>query len=417
MNKWLVVACLLAGGVALGAAAPASAVVSCTFVPPKMNVFATANGDTAKLTRSGGAILVNGVTCGAPGTPATVANTDTIKVTGALGRQNIIIDEGFGLFAPGKTVEATGLSEIEFVLALAGGTDALTVIGTLVGDNITVGTAGANVNGDDDADVTSTGVDRLTVTGTTGADKISANGGLGTGLPYPAALSVNGGDGNDTLTGGDADDYLSGDAGNDLLTGGEGDDKLYGVSGADRLSGGYGNDILVGGIDNDVQSGGPNNDVFYAECTVDGADRLSGGAGNDAAYYSCRTLSLTITLDNLANDGAAAEGDNVLVGIERVIGGAGGDTIVGSPGDDSLFGGAGNDIIGGNDGADLLSGDAGNDTITGGDGEDIMYGFDGADSFHALDDSADFVDGGSQPIFQFDVVLDKDTFDSIMNVP
>lgn len=51
-----------------------------------------------------------------------------------------------------------------------------------------------------------------------------------------SALTVDGGDGNDSLSSGAGDDELIGGAGNDLLIGGEGDDMLKGGSGADVYS-------------------------------------------------------------------------------------------------------------------------------------------------------------------------------------
>ena len=67
------------------------------------------------------------------------------------------------------------------------------------------------------------------------------------------AFTIDGRNGNDTLTGG---------AGNDTLIGGIGNDTLTGNAGIDNLNGGAGNDTLFGGLRNDTLFGGANNDFF-----------------------------------------------------------------------------------------------------------------------------------------------------------
>jgi len=100
-----------------------------------------------------------------------------------------------------------------------------------------------------------------------------------------------GGNGNDILTGGAGDDYLEGGDGNDILTGGAGSDILYGDGGFDQLSGGEGSDLLVAGVgigfnaDGDVTDvlldGGVGNDKLVAGIGILGNIVLQGGAGND----------------------------------------------------------------------------------------------------------------------------------------
>ena len=55
-----------------------------------------------------------------------------------------------------------------------------------------------------------------------------------------------------------------------------------------------------------------------------------------------------------------------------LTGGAGDDTIVGSPGDDVLEGGAGDDLIYGGAGDDLIEGGSGRDEIYAEDGDDLL---------------------------------------------
>ncbi len=107
-----------------------------------------------------------------------------------------------------------------------------------------------------------------------------------------------------------------------------------------------------------------------------GADTFQEGAGRDVVGYcdSANPLAgVTITLDGLANDGSALEGDNVGAGIDQVsgcdaadqlTGNAGANELAGAGGDDVIDGGAGNDLINGGGGSDNLFGGDGNDTIT-----------------------------------------------------
>jgi hypothetical protein len=80
---------------------------------------------------------------------------------------------------------------------------------------------------------------------------------------------VTGGAGNDTITGLGGNDVLNGNTGNDTISGGEGNDNITGTDGDDTLSGEGGDDFVDGGNDNDVLSGGT------------GVNILIGGPGTD----------------------------------------------------------------------------------------------------------------------------------------
>jgi Ca2+-binding RTX toxin-like protein len=89
--------------------------------------------------------------------------------------------------------------------------------------------------------------------------------------PVAVKVSVNAGDGNDTVTTG---------AGQDVLTGG---------AGADTLDGGGNNDRFIGGT---------------------GADSFHGGAGTDLVDYT-NSPAVNVSIDDVANDGTHGEADNV----------------------------------------------------------------------------------------------------------
>jgi Ca2+-binding RTX toxin-like protein len=159
--------------------------------------------------------------------------------------------------------------------------------------------------------------------------------------------------GNDTITGSSLANEIITGSGDDTVNGGAGNDSINGAAGNDTLSGGAGDDILDGNA---------------------GKDSLSGGAGNDSARVGETGLRpsrtpVTITLDDIANDGIAGEGDNYHSDIEDLFSGAGGgDTLVGSAAINILGTAGGNDVITGGGGADVLTSDAGNDTIQARDG-------------------------------------------------
>jgi hypothetical protein len=147
---------------------------------------------------------------------------------------------------------------------------------------------------------------------------------------------------------------FTGTPGADVLTGGNEDDTLIGLGGNDRLRGGGGNDTL---------DGGP------------GTDDMAGGSGRDAVSYA-QHAGVSVSLDDLANDGAGGELDNAQTDIED---------IVGSPGNDDLRGNAG---------ANTIDGGAGDDRLLGGSGEDSLFGGDGADRLDSRDSSGDTLDCG-----------------------
>jgi Ca2+-binding RTX toxin-like protein len=103
-----------------------------------------------------------------------------------------------------------------------------------------------------------------------GNDKISA-----AALPAALLLTLNGEEGNDSITG---------SAGNDTLIGGDGNDSIIGGGGNDTLTGGDGNDTVAGGGGNDFASLGAGNDLFVWN-PGDGDDKVEGGDGIDTLRF------------------------------------------------------------------------------------------------------------------------------------
>ena len=298
---------------------------------------------------------------------------------------------------------------------ISGGAASETLLGA--GGNDTIqGADGADViDGGDGADelIGADGDD--IITGGTGDDRLDGSDGNDVSDGGAGADTLTGGDGSDSLTGGAGNDQLSGDDGTDTLLGGDGDDlldggrgadRLEGAEGADDLSGGEGADTLIGGSGIDRVSGGEGNDDLFGQTGgdtlagdegddrldggpdadsldggagndgLDGADGddvlvggddgdgLSGGAGFDQVSYATQSAPLSVSIDDVANDGRDGERDDVRTDIEAVLGGGGPDRLVGSARGERLDGGGGDDVLDGGPGADTLIGGEGDDTVS-----------------------------------------------------
>jgi Ca2+-binding RTX toxin-like protein len=234
-----------------------------------------------------------------------------------------------------------------------------------------------------------------------------ARGGTGNDL---LALSVDPGDaygeaGNDRIVV-DAD-------GGGTLDGGSGDDRLTagGTEPSFTFNGRSGHDELnllcndprcrVPVLGEFVDAyGGPDNDLIRAFRRPDTPESsegfghfaiISGGTGADLVDYRKSTADLSITLDDVQNDGdGVGEQDNVRSDVESVLSGSGNDRLVGSALANHLDGFAGNDDLTGGHGEDKLLGHAGNDVFRSQDGEfDRLFcglGFD-----RAFRDRFDFI--------------------------
>ena len=143
-------------------------------------------------------------------------------------------------------------------------------------------------------------------------------------------------------------------------SGGDGNDILVGIQG---VRGGAGIDTLIGGAGNDWLSGGQGSDIL-----------IGGVAGSDTASYKWATGSVQVNLNvgtytsSQFNYGSGvdfngqtwgtssgADGNDTLIGIDR---------LVGSRFDDTLTGNSGDNVFRGLDGADTIDGGAGSDWIT-----------------------------------------------------
>jgi Ca2+-binding RTX toxin-like protein len=413
---------------------------------------------------------------------------DTLDFRGASIAENVTISANGGraTFARTQgnvTMDLNGVERIQF--EAAGGSDTV-VVNDLTGTDVKE--VAIDLSGD------AGGLhpaDSVTVNATDGKDKISvvSDGAsvVVSGLSEQVTISnasgaddslvINGDGGNDTI---DSSGLASGQI-KLTIDGGDGNDSIIGSGGADTLNGGAGDDVITGGVGNDVALLGDGNDRFIWN-PGDNSDVVEGGAGFDTLDFRGADVAETFTIS--ANGPRATLTRNIgnvtmdLNGVERIQLGAGGgaDTIVvndltgtdvkevaidlaavgkssadgvadkvavnGTDGDDDIAigrhgdvvtvsglaatvtiahadrlldqldvsAGAGNDVIDasglsanhisltleGGAGNDTIFGSAGNDIIIGGTGNDIVSMGAGDDVFiWNQGDNSDVVDGGS----------------------
>jgi Ca2+-binding RTX toxin-like protein len=457
-----------------------------------LTVFDDSQGNTVVASRdAAGNILIDGGSVAIIGGQPTVANTGMIQVFGQAGNDTISVDESNGampaalLFGGSGNDMLTGGSGNDMLFGGAGndtllgkgGNDQLfggdgndTLIGGAGSDQM-FGEAGNDLmiwNPGEGTDLMEggDGIDTAEVNGGNGAENftVSANGSrvrfdrispapfsldIGTtenlvlnmgggddvftatnGLASLIQLTVDGGDGNDTITGGDGNDTLFGGDGNDVITGGRGNDNAQLGSGddtfiwnpgdgSDTVDGGDGADTLLfnganinENIDITANQGRIRFTRDVGNVTMDlnsvenidftargGADNITVGDLTGAGVTQV-AIDLAATPGSNVGDGAAdsvtvngsSGNDNVQVtgvgGSVTVAGLAAMVTLAGAEGaNDQLIinNGAGADVI---DAAGLaagsvqltIDGGAGNDTITGSAGDDNLIGGDGNDT-------------------------------------
>jgi Ca2+-binding RTX toxin-like protein len=255
------------------------------------------------------------------------------------------------------------------------------------------------------------GVGSVVVNGNDQNDRLSTNGFayLGPGFssnqfPPSVAVTLNGGDGNDTLftssgstvNGTAPPSTANGGAGNDTITvfdgqtanGGDGDDSLnsQGLFAGENppfagatLNGDAGNDSLNGDQNAptpDHLNGGDGDDVLFPGI---GPNDLVGGPGGDTVNWANTGNSVNVSLDNVANDGTPNQGANDHSDIETLLGsGPGSDVLTGAPGVSNFI-----DGFGGNDTFNVASNPPDADVVVCGDGfvtinADVLDTFDTA---------------------------------------
>lgn len=273
-----------------------------------------------------------------------------------------------------RVVQTMTAEQASFFENLAGGSAADKLTGNALANGLVGGAGNDSLFGGEGADVLS---------GQAGDDTLDGGNGNDT---YP--FNTNSPLGSDDITDGDGIDTLSLEGStNDVSTnlgstgaqvinanltltldsasslenlfGGSGNDTLTGNSLANRFIGGPGNDVMTGGAGNDRYD-------FDADWRV-GRDTIDeSGGGIDTLNFSATSRAVSIDLSQGAVQDVAVDPSGgldalflslQLLGVnsvENVVGGSGGDrlignalnnTLTGGPGDDLLTGGAGNDTF------------------------------------------------------------------------
>jgi Putative metal-binding motif/RTX calcium-binding nonapeptide repeat (4 copies) len=168
------------------------------------------------------------------------------------------------------------------------------------------------------------------------------------------------------VTAGSQDDFVRVLAAGSLLVlhAGAGNDRAF-VDNGTRITafGEAGNDDLAGSTSFDTLDGGSGDDTLTPRGF---GDIVNGGADFDTVQMPAG--GVTVTLDDVANDGKTGENENIHSDVEKVAGGSGNDQLDGSNGPNALDGGDGNDTLTGLGGADTLTGGGGNDVMQARDG-------------------------------------------------
>jgi len=214
-----------------------------------------------------------------------------------------------------------------------------------------------------------------------------------------------------TITGGDGADTISftgqGGAGA-TINAGTGNDDVNTMLGPATIDAGPGNDVIEPDRNRTPPASGG------APATPVGPDVIKGGPGVDtlkADFQLGRTQPFVATLDDVADDGQAGEGDNygsdleniVTRGLDARITGTAGPNVITAGGPGAVVSGlGGNDTITGRGSANAamptrFDGGPGNDTIIGapfstiigGSGTDTLVGSQEADRFEARDGEKD----------------------------
>jgi Ca2+-binding RTX toxin-like protein len=296
-------------------------------------------------------------------------------------------------------VPASASAEVTSAVDPAG---VLTVNST-ANDAITITSVGGQVkvNGaDPDGAVNSADITAIDVSGGPGANNINLAGVNGTDFPALADgtdVTVDGGEGNDTINGSLLADHLEGGNGDDRIIS---DDSQ--LNSRDELLGEGGNDTMVWnpGDDDDDNDGGPGSDTVEVNGGGGGEQfEIKPSAVNPGGARFERTgptppgpfnieivASETLDLNANGGDDTLTTASGALgIGLD-IDGGDGNDTLDGGDGPDLIAGGIGDDRIVGDNNAlgtrDVSRGDAGNDTLVWnpGDGDDVNEGGEGTDT-------------------------------------
>ena len=164
--------------------------------------------------------------------------------------------------------------------------------------------------------------------------------------------------------------------------------SIDGGSGADAITGSTGADLILAGSGDDIIAAGGGDDTIQVDGTSSGYDSIDGGSGTDTIRASANNTRIGLT--NILNIETITAGTYTGV---YISGSFSADTInlTGTTliGIGRIDGGSGNDTITGTAAADLIVGNVGDDTLAGGAGADVFQVSGTSAGFDAIDGGAD----------------------------
>jgi Ca2+-binding RTX toxin-like protein len=301
--------------------------ITAVFIPEAATlvVMGSDGDDTIVVSRDiAGTLLVNGGAVTILGGTPDVSNTTVIEIFGLGGNDNLSLDETIGalpgglMFGGAGNDTVTGGSSLDQLFGQAGddtlfgkgGDDFLfggadnDVLTGGDGDDQVFGEGGNdrliwNPGDDNDLNEGGDGMDTVEVNGGNGAEVFTAvaNGTrvrfdrvqpapffVDIGTSESLVLNANGGDDTFTATGNLAALIQI------TVDGGDGNDTLNGSNGADVLLGGNGNDTIDGNQGNDLALLGAGDDVFIWD-PGDGSDTVEGQDGTDTMLFNGNNAS------------------------------------------------------------------------------------------------------------------------------
>jgi Ca2+-binding RTX toxin-like protein len=309
-----------AGTIGVSAHAAGAATTASFFGSGVLTVTGDAHSIAITISRNAaGGLLVNGGAVQVRGGTPTVANTRMILVVGQGGNDVLTLDEANGALPPSTQIGGagndvlTGGSAADILIGQAGndtllgkgGNDML--LGGIDNDSLTGGAADDQALGDDGNDrlIWNPGDATDLNEGGAGTDTTEVNGGNGSEvftatangsrvrfdrtIPAPFAIDM-GAVENLTLNANGGNDAFSATGNLAVLVsttvdGGDGDDTITGTNGVDRLLGGAGGDYVDGQQGNDAAQLGAGDDTFQWD-PGDGSDLVEGQDGTDDLVFN-----------------------------------------------------------------------------------------------------------------------------------
>jgi len=233
-------------------------------------------------------------------------------------------------------------------------------IGSAYDDTLYAGSGAGSFDGGAGDDLFEFGSSAFTVDGGSGSDTVSFIGSP-SGMFVDLSLGI-------AETGPVSYDLLN----VENVNGSGGEDLIIGDGLGNWLDGGGGNDTLLGGLGNDTLDGG-------------------GGTGDYASYENAGSA---VTVDLGAGTATGGDGDDLLIGIERVIGSDFADAFHAGDTSETLLGGDGDDTL------VVGAGATGTTEFDGGDGFDLV---DWGDETAAISGSGGFFMSGTSSVGLSDV--------------